>query len=169
MNLSWLAKHAFDVSGPKKMRQFAFEKFGQLAIDNDLTPDDIARAEAVPHDITRAEAVPDARTVSEWRRAVAEELLVAKTIGADIPNEQIEHSAHVSPFGADGPPLGQLLGRNTGVAVIPLDGRDGPPGCPVATSCCCCFCAGFPGLLTHAAILVIIFVLKTTMRNNYAY
>ena len=118
MNLSWLAKHAFDVSGPKKMRQFAFEKFGQGVL-NDLSSDDI----------TRAEAVPDAPTAHEWRRAVAEELLLAKTIGADIPNEQIEHFTPVSPFGADGPPLGQLLDCNTGVAVIPLDGRDGPPCC----------------------------------------
>jgi hypothetical protein len=93
---------------PGMIREKAFEDFGRL------TCEDVETLAATPPDFP-------AKSLEEWKRALAEEWLNAASQMLTPPACPPELS-NISPFGNGNVPLKEIPLENTAVAVFPLDG-----------------------------------------------
>ncbi len=118
MRADWLTTSAAKLPSAALLREVAVEKFGALAQRTDL-------AECI-----RSARMPaDPECLKEWRRAVAEEVLLAVVLGAEVPSQVCSQFGDVPPLNTSRLTLRRLVGRPAAVAVIPIDDSGAWPYC----------------------------------------
>ena len=78
----------------------------------------LAMVEELPAEIP---ASPDGDMESEWRRAVAEELLLRNALGRNVPEAWAHAFADVLPFDSLQVPLAEIWNKPAACAVFPLN------------------------------------------------
>jgi hypothetical protein len=105
---------------PEKLRyDLIVKSFGELAT-LPVMPSVPAAMEA-SHNLSE-------NTQAEWRRAVAEELLLRQNIGKEIPDEWLHTFAEIIPFDAESAKLSTLLRQPAACCMFPLATDSATPG-----------------------------------------
>lgn len=118
-SLPWLLRGALCLPSPALVRREAALRFGELA----QAADHAFPALLVPPIAAASSLLP------EWRRAVAEELLLCSVLGLTVPDAITRRFATVRPLDSCELPLHNLIGRRAAVAMLPLATDTGAPEC----------------------------------------
>lgn len=118
-SLPWLLRGALCLPSPALVRREAALRFGELA----QAADHAFSALLVPRVSTASSLLP------EWRRAVAEELLLCSVLGLTVPDAITRRFATLRPLDSCELPLQDLIGRRAAVAMLPLATENGAPEC----------------------------------------